>query len=381
MIIVKRFSFLLTLVFVIAFSGPTQAQQANAPALSSKLLELKVPAPSLKGNLLGEPTEQPVFVYLPPSYATSPSKRYPTLYLLHGFLGTSKLWISGAFQGMNLQSVMDASINGQKVREMIVVAANGSNAYGGSFYTNSPVTGNWEDFITRDLVSNVDANYRTLPKAESRGIAGHSMGGYGAVMLAMKHPEVFSATYALSPCCLAMESDMSEANPAWSKVLGLTSSDYLKARPASVDDFYTYVFVALGAAFSPNSARAPLYVDFPVETTPGGCGSSTNGGPCLKKNDAVYEKWRAKIPSYIASANKENLKQLHGIFLDYGQNEQFAHIRTGVQLFSKTLAELSIPHQFEVYPDGDHGSRIRLRIETRVIQFFNEKLVFEKETK
>ena len=146
---------------------------------------------------------------------------------------------------------------------MIVVAANGFNAYGGSFYTNSPVTGNWEDFIVRDLVGNIDANYRTIARAESRGIAGHSMGGYGAMMLAMKHPELFSAVYALSPCCMVMDNDMSEANVAWPHILSLTSRDQLKEKPQSPQDFFSIVFVALSAAMSPNPSKPQFFVDFP----------------------------------------------------------------------------------------------------------------------
>jgi enterochelin esterase-like enzyme len=200
----------------------TLSQQGTAPVTTSKLLELKILSPSLKGNLLGDPAEQPVYVYLPPEYEGS-TKRYPTLYLLHGFTSNSSVWINGQYQGMKLQTLMDDSIKSGKVREMIVVAANGSNAYKGSFYTNSAVTGNWEDFIIRDLVNYVDTKYRTIAQAESRGIAGHSMGGYGSIMLGMKHPEIFGAVYALSPCCLAMEADMSEANSAWPGVLQLTS--------------------------------------------------------------------------------------------------------------------------------------------------------------
>ena len=105
----------------------------TAPATTSKLLQLKIQAPSLKGNLLGDPTEQPIYVYLPPGYEGS-TKRYPTLYLLHGFTANSSVWINGAVSGMKLQTLMDDSIKNGKVREMIVVAANGSNAYKGSFY-------------------------------------------------------------------------------------------------------------------------------------------------------------------------------------------------------------------------------------------------------
>src|SRR5688500_20285001 len=98
---------------------------------------------------------------------------------------------------MKLQTLMDDSIKNGRVREMIVVAANGSNAYKGSFYRNSAGTGNWEGVIFRDLANYVDTTYRTIPRAESRGIAGHSMGGYGAVMRARKHHETVGAAYAL----------------------------------------------------------------------------------------------------------------------------------------------------------------------------------------
>ena len=313
---------LLTILLFTLFSSVSLSQQATVPTTASKLLQLKVQAPSLKGNLLGDPTEQPVYVYLPVGYEGS-TKRYPTLYLLHGFTSNSSVWINGQYQGMKLQTLMDDSIKNGKVREMIVVAANGSNAYKGSFYTNSAVTGNWEDFIVRDLVNYVDTNYRTIPRAESRGIAGHSMGGYGSVMLGMKHPEIFNALYALSPCCLAMEADMSEANSAWPGVLQLTSREQLNAPPRSFAQFFNSAFIALSAAFSPNPNRAPFFVDFPFESKSGICNPPPEGKlltntPCVQKNEAVHAKWRSHVPVYIAGANKENLRKLRGIFLDYG---------------------------------------------------------------
>ena len=141
---------------------------------------------------------------------------------------------------------------------MIVVAPNGRNAYGGAFYTNSTVNGNWEDYLVRDLVAYVDANYRTLARPESRGIAGHSMGGYGAIVLAMKHPDVFSTLYALSPCCLSLEGDIGPQNPAWLKTLRLKSRDQLKTKFETFEEFYTLVFVAAATAFSPNPDRGPF---------------------------------------------------------------------------------------------------------------------------
>ena len=208
------------------------------------------------------------------------------------------------------------------------------------------------------------------------------MGGYGSVMLGMKHPELFSAVYALSPCCLAMEADMGEANSAWPGVLQLSSKEQLNAPPRSFAQFYHSAMVALSAAFSPNPNRPPFFVDFPFKAKSGTCtppleGKLLTSTPCVQKNEAVYAKWRSNFPVYVAEANKENLKKLRGIFLDYGEKEEFVHIRIGVKLLSTTFSELNIPHQFEVYANGTHGSLIRQRMETRVLPFFNETLEFK----
>ncbi len=362
---VSKFS--LALFCLLSFAPAVFGQEAASRATAGRLVEIKVAAPSLKGNLLSDPTEQSVAVYLPPGYDTSPAKRFPTLYLLHGFTGNNRAWTTNGYQGMSLQPLMDEMIKSAKIREMIVVAPNASNAYRGAFYTNSSVTGNWEDYIYRDLVQNIDANYRTIARPESRGIAGHSMGGYGAVTLAMKHSDVFSAVYALSPCCLGMEGDFTSENPAWLTTIRLTSREQLKSRPGSLDEFYQVAFVAVSAAFSPNPKRAPFFVDFPYEEREGR----------LEKNETTYARWRSRMPLYLVDENKDNLLKLRGIFIDYGQKEEISHIRISSQLFSKALAERNIPHIFEIYEGGDHGSKIRQRVETRLLQFFSNKLEFE----
>ncbi len=342
---------------------------------TGRLLETNVTAPSLKGNLLGDPEEQSVLVYLPPSYDTAPGKRYPTLYLLHGFLGRSRGWNTGIYQGLRLQPFMDEMIKSGKIGEVIVVAPNGWNAYGGAFYSNSTVAGDWGDYIVKDLVGNVDANYRTIAEPESRGIGGHSMGGFGAISLGMKHPEVFGAVYALAPCCLAFEADMSEANPVWEKVLNLKSKDEIKLRPESLEDFYSLVFVALSAAFSPDPKAGPFMVNFPFRA--GNCPTPTEPPkPCFERNQPAYDKWRERIPLYMVEANEGNLRKLRGLFIDYGEKEEFPHIVLGGRLFSQALAQRNIPHIFEVYERGNHSDMIRQRIETRLVQFFAEKLNF-----
>ena len=219
--------------------------------------------PSLAGNLVGDPTTQHVFVYLPPGYARASAKRYPTLYLLHGYSGRPEEWVKNGHQGMNLTPEMDSLIAKGVAAEMIVVVPNARNAYLGSFYTNSPVTGNWEDYIYRDLVTYIDNRFRTIAKPAARGIAGHSMGGYGAFMLAMKHPDVFGSVYALAPCCLGFEGDITADNHAWAKAARVTSQDAFSREPQSFDDFWVNVLIAVSAAFAPNTGKGPVYADFP----------------------------------------------------------------------------------------------------------------------
>jgi len=192
------------------------------------------------------------------------------------------------------------------------------------------------------------------------------MGGYGAVVLGMKHPDVFSTVYALSPCCLGMEGDLSAENPAWVRAIRLTSREQLREKPKSFEDFFAVAFVALSASFSPNPERAPFYVDFPYQERDGR----------LEKRDPAYARWRAKMPLYMVEENKQNLLKLRGIFIDYGQKEEFSHIRITAALFSKALAERNIPHVFEVYEGGDHGNKIRERVERRLLQFFSDRLDF-----
>ena len=368
MSIQKLSRFVFVLFIFVLFANPSFAQQIVKQVATGKFVEIKIRAPSLKGNLLGDGVEQNISVYLPPSYDTAPSKRYPVIYLLHGFNGSNRTWTNDAGIGINIAPVLDALINNGKAREMIVVAPNGRNAFGGSFYLNSAATGNWEDYIFRDVVGYVDSNYRTMARPSSRGIAGHSMGGFGAVLLGMKHADVFSAIYALSPCCLGLEGDLNEASPAWKRIGNFTSPDQMPKTPNSLDDFYTIVLPAMSAAFAPNTESKPFYADFLYREQ----------DKKLVRNEAVAAKWKAKMPLYMIEDYKLNLFALRGIFLDYGQNDEFSHIRIAASLFSKSLAEHGIPHAFEIYAGGDHNNKVKERLQTRVFEFFSEKLDFSE---
>jgi len=160
-----------------------------------------IPAPSLRGNLIGEPVEQPIAVYLPPRYASTADK-YPVVYILPGSDTGPGALLDGTYQGFSLVEAMDRLIAEGVIREMIVVVVNGRNVLGEGFFTHSPATGEWDRYLVRDVVRYVDKNYKTLPFRETRGIAGFSTGGTAALQIAMRYPEVFSAVYATSPVAI-----------------------------------------------------------------------------------------------------------------------------------------------------------------------------------
>lgn len=346
------------------------AQQPANPVPPGSLENIQIHSPALVGNKLGDPADQPVAIYLPPSYKSSTAKRYPTLYLLHGFDSNLRAWTTHGYQDMNLQDTMDALIATGRVQQMIVVVPNGRNAYLGSYYTNSRVTGGWEDFLLRDVVSYVDSHYRTIARAGSRGIAGHSMGGYAAVMMGMKYPETFGAVYAMSPCCLGMEADLTSLNPAWHAALTAKNKgkEQFANDPQALDQFWVDALLSLAAALSPNPDQGPLFVDLPYR--------DQNGN--LVQDEPAWTEWHAKMPLEIVSNYASNLLQLRGLFIDYGLEDDFSHIPVTARLFSEKLARLGVPHILATYR-GDHSDHIRERLETSALPFFSRVLLGEKD--
>jgi len=141
------------------------------------------PSPALGG------ISRTYWIYLPPSYAEASSQRYPTFYLLHGSPGGSQSWFGGA----HVDTTSDTLLAEGKIRETILIAADGNGPlYPASEWANSfDRRQRMEDSIAVDLVSFIDSHYRTLADAVDRAIGGLSMGGYGAVNIALHHPDIF----------------------------------------------------------------------------------------------------------------------------------------------------------------------------------------------
>src|SRR5687768_15690115 len=201
-----RSCFLLAAALFLLLSLPASSQ-AVAPQKGT-VERLKVHGKGLEGNLAGDSPDREVSVYLPPSYKANPKRRYPVVYLLHGFTDSDAKLYGFEKHWMNLPEVLDKAFGKDKKPEMIFVTPNAFTRFQGSMYSSSVTTGNWEDYVAKELVAYIDKNYRTIPRAASRGLAGHSMGGYGALRIGQKYPEVFSSLYLLSPCCLEPASNV-----------------------------------------------------------------------------------------------------------------------------------------------------------------------------
>ena len=225
-------------------------------------------SPSLAGNLLGDSVLH-FFVLTPRDYATS-GLRYPSVYFLTGYTDDAS-----ESAEMVARSAISAKTPAGKVPPIVVTVA-GLNVFGGSMYANSAIGGNWEDAVTHDLIGYVDSYYRTIGTRESRGITGHSMGGAGAINIAMHHAELFGALYAMSPAVFDASEGSWMMDPSIAgKVLGL--EDQIKAAgklsaaeranrieaAVAADPNLRFPF-AYGTAFNGDLA-SPILMDFPYK--------------------------------------------------------------------------------------------------------------------
>lgn len=350
---------LALLAVLVAALAPPAAAQDDADLepivpLRGTLERITVHGASLEGNLLGDPADRPVSVYLPPSYATSPERRYPVVYVLHGFTDSDLSWFGWREHFVNVPAAMERALAAGAAEEMILVMPNAYTAYAGSMYSSSAAVGDWEAFVADELVAAIDDRYRTLPDRASRGLAGHSMGGYGTVRIGMKRPDVFSAIYAMSPCCLAP--DLSPGGP-W-----LAAAEERETVEAVAEaDFFTKAIFASAAAWSPDPHAPPLYVDLPTEDG--------------EVRPDVVARWVANAPLATLHQHVRELRQLDAIALDSGAQDQ--PIADTTEELSRLLTWYGIDHAAEIYDPGDHLSRIDERVEGHVLPFFSRQLAGE----
>ena len=309
---------------------------------------IKIHGTALEGNLERDDVDRDVIVFLPPGYATQKSRRYPVVYALHGYSIGAEQWSHEIHVPQTIEGAF-----AQGTQEMIVVLPDSKTVHNGSMYSSSVTTGDFEAFIAHDVVAYIDAHYRTIAARASRGLAGHSMGGYGATRIGMKHPDVFGSVYIMSPCCLAPRGAR-PANPADEKALDAVKTP---ADSASLP-FGLRTQLASAAAWSPNPKNPPLYLDLP----------SKDG---VVQQDIVA-KWAANSPLAFADQYVGNLRQYRAIAIDVGDQDS---LRTGATKLHDILDSYGIVNSFEIYK-GTHTSAVADRFQNHVMPFFSKNLCF-----
>ena len=295
----------------------------------------------LKGNPLGDPHVRRVPVYLPPSY---PKKRYPVHYVLTGFTGFGEMLLARGPWSESLPQRLDRLIAAKTMREAIVVMPDCFTRYGGSQYLNSTATGRYEDHVVRELVPHVDKVFRTNGQ---RSVLGKSSGGYGAMVLGMRHPDVFRALACHSgdmyfdycyvadfPRCL--DTLRKHGGPArflreWEKMPKRLAGGL----HAAVNT------IAMASCYSPNR-KSKLGFDLPFDLATG------------EMRPAVWKKWKRWDPVEMLDRHAADLRKLKRVFVDCGSRDPFA-LHHGARIFVAKARKLRVPVIHEEF-DDDHSS-------------------------
>lgn len=326
-------------------------------------------SPSLEGNLLGDPATRYVNVYLPKSYTACQEKRFPVIYFLHGTPAWGNMLISPeAFeifrQCANLAAPVDFPEEGfidwvnnlvdeHGMNEAIIVMPDAKTFFGPSFYLNSVVQGDYEDYIVKDLVSYIDNHYRTIPHFNWRAVTGHCAGGYGALNLAMKYPKIFRYAGALSPShfpeptVLAIAGFMPAEDAIW-EGMGAPAGP-LPYNPLQPFKFANNSAYALAQAWLPNPEQ-PYLADLPFVYV--------EGVPVIIPE--LMAKWEAQNLTALVQKNRTGLKQLKTFYFDCGINDDLGMYQPNV-LLHHVLTEMEVKHQFETF-DGTHISHLYDRL-------------------
>src|SRR5947207_11146636 len=340
----------VSLCFPLAAQVQTEVPPPVPSAKAVTVEHLKVHGAALEGNLEGDAADREVFVFLPSGYAKEKGQRYPVVYALHGYSIGAEQWTHEIHVPQTLEGAF-----AQGAKEMIVVLPDSKTVHNGSMYSSSVTTGDFEQFIAHDLVAYIDAHYRTIPNHQGRGLVGHSMGGYGATRIGMKHSDVFGSLYIMSPCCLSPRA-AAPANPEIEKALEAvkTPEDSAKLQ------FFARAQLASAAAWSPDPKNPPLYLDLPTK----------NG----EAQPEVLAKWTANAPLAFIDQYIGNLRQYRAIAIDVGDQDR---LRVDTEKLHDVLEKYGIANSFEVY-SGTHTSRVAERFQNHVMPFFSKILCFQE---
>lgn len=315
---------------------------------------------AIKGFPMGDPHERTFPVYLPPNYDAKNSEPYPVIFFLAGFSGKGATYLTddSAF-GTPLPARFDRAINAGTMRPFIGVFPDGTSKLGCSQYVNSSAFGNYMDYFCDELPKFIDSKFRTHGSRDFRAIAGHSSGGFGALVTGMMRPEAYS-------CILSSAGDsfyevsllrnitlsLIEIEKAGS-VEKFVSSFLENENPKSLSSaqFETMLTIAMAPCYAPNVNHPPVYGDlfFELKT-----------GTVIPE---IWEKYMAWDPVRMVDRYAMNLQKLKYIRLESGAQDEHA-LQFGHRQIAKKLTAHGIGFEFEEYP-GKHGGH-HWRFEGRV---------------
>jgi hypothetical protein len=315
-------------------------QQEFAGRVTEHVFESRV----LAGNPLGDPTERPLWVYVPPGYDDSDA-RYPSVYVIQGYTGQGAMWWNRSAYRESFPAGADRVIASGEAPPVIVVYIDAWTAYGGSQYVDSPGTGRYHTYICDEIVPWVDAHYRTMPESAHRGIMGKSSGGFGAMITPMLRPDLFGgfATHAgdtLYECCYIPEfaktvRALREYNGdifAWWK-------DF-RSRVAFTRESDGLLLMTLGVAAC-FSARDDGTPELPFDPHTG------------RLRDDIWAKWLAWDPVRMVPRYADALRTQRAIWIDAGTRDDW-YLDLGATAFRDELAKIGVTDvKFELF-DATH---------------------------
>lgn len=302
----------------------TEAPPTPTPASKIEATTGTITSQALAGNLLGDPVTRTYSVLLPPSYATS-DKRYPVVYVLHWYTGNNN-----AMVGSMLAPYMTL-LRGGQVQEMIFIFPDANNQLKGSMYLSSPTIGDYETYLTQEVVDLVDATYRTIPDRTSRGVTGCSMGGDGSIYLALKYPGVFSVAAPASATY-----DWARDPIMWKEGPELL----MESPPEDINGFWrlpwqAQALFATAAAAASNPDKPPFYLDMPVALVDGKA----------EIVPEVFDRIVAADPTHQVDRYLAQPERLRAIALYHGDGDPVAPVELA-RSFDRLLSDQGIEHEY-----------------------------------
>jgi enterochelin esterase family protein len=291
----------------------------------------------LRGNPLGDKHVREVIVYTPPGYEES-DQSYPTVYCLTGFTGRGRMLLNDNAFTPNLAERMDRLISAGTIKPMIVAMPDCFTYYGGSQYINSTATGNYEDYLTKEIVPFVGENFRTVADRDWRAVMGKSSGGYGALIMGLRHPDLFGLVCSTSGDAYFEYCYLPDIPKAFRAIKGDAKNfmgKFWEVEKKGKHDFPGVNIIGMSACYSPKGT----HFDLPFDVKTG------------ELREDVWRRWIEHDPVRLAEKFVRNLKSLRLLYLDAGTRDEFA-LDIGARMLSQRLKKHDIPHIHEEFDDG-----------------------------